>query len=209
MVCATSVDGDVRVLLDSYREQVKEALGITTLPYASYACRDSDLSSFPVECNSQAWSGTYAAYLHAWVNEEQHRAYLSIVVSHLHPINPPLLPLAPDGPAAPPTDETIDESAPFEDPLRIIEGSRLIDEPLPTANYTGYAAVLEVTVTRSQSCAVTPPSFRQRIHRMRTSGATTASSCSGTRAPVARLLYASAVAVIGDPTFIRVTYAPD
>lgn len=212
------IDGDPREVFDSYREQTEAVVNLSMRPDSATGCFQDDpdgfphdprphanFPGFPLACFSGGVSGHFAVYLTALVNPEEDRAYLTIDFEHLHPINPPLLPLAPDGPAAPPTDEEIHESGPAEEPLRVIEGSRLVDEPLPTAGGIGYEAVLEVTgdpLTVMRGYAV---EFG-REHEGDLRG--------DDRVLVARYEsagggYPAAVAVIGDPTFIRVTYGYD
>ena len=215
------IDGDPRQVFDSYREETEAAVNLSMRPDSATGCFQDDpddpdgfprdprpharFPGFPLACFSGGVSGHYAVYLTALVNAEEDRAYLTIDFEHLQPVDPPQLPLAPDGPAATPTDEEIHESGPGEEPLRVIEGSRLVDEPLPMAGGIGYEAVLEVTGDPLTVMRGYAAEFG-REHEGDLWG--------DDRALVARYWSAgggspAAVAVIGDPTFIRVTYGYD
>ena len=82
------------------------------------------------------------------ISDDDDRAYLQIDWSAAHPTPPEpadMPPPLPDGEVAPATDEPLGESYGADHmQLRIVEGSRLLVDPLPNGG-VGYYAVLQVT----------------------------------------------------------------
>ena len=152
------VDGDLQRVFEGYVRQAGE-LGYPVTPDQSgldqKGCSDPDDATgddpsepFEVECSASGLDlGKYSVSVRGFA-EPDGQGYIHLLVQPYSEA-PELSPLASDGPVASATD---DEVAPeltpeTDDPaLRVVEGSALVGDPIPSACTTGgYVAVLEVT----------------------------------------------------------------
>ena len=142
------IDSDPRETWDAYQQQVERVLSFPVGPAFDVGCdRDVVQPPFEVLCSSSGATEEYSMVLTMLISEDDDRTYLLIESASL--VLPPALamtlPALPEGPVAPVTDEWL--AAPYgsEDmELRLVEGSRLLDDPLPNES-SAYYTVLDVT----------------------------------------------------------------
>jgi hypothetical protein len=192
--------------MDAYREQFESLLGVPVRPDTATGC-GSQLTRPPFEllCRSGAATSADLVGLRLLVSDDA--SYLEI--ERLEPPSPSPGPTAPapelpSGKVAPETDEPLADAYSADHMvLRIVEGSRLIGVPLPN-EAVGYEALLEVT---GDAAAV----MRGYVAQFR-DGATTLradeSSIVGTLYQVGGA-HITIRAMVGEPTFIRVSYGYD
>jgi hypothetical protein len=143
------IEGDPRQAMDAYREQFEGVLGVPLLPNSETGC-GPELVQPPFEllCRSGAATGENWLGLRMLVSEDDDRAFLQIDRSDAVAAPPEpadMLPTLRDGEVSPATDEPIGSSYGADHMmLRVVEGSRLLADPLPNEGI-GYRAVLQVT----------------------------------------------------------------
>lgn len=156
---ALSVDGDVRRVFEGYVQQAED-LGFPLTPRAGGQdgqwCTDPNdgntdddpTAPFQVRCDAfgsdpNAWQVSLRGFA-----EQDGKGYIYLDSREFSDA-PPLPPLESDGPTAPATDDELaPDLAPATDdpPLRVVEGSELVTDPLPSDCITGgYVAILRVT----------------------------------------------------------------
>ena len=154
------VDGDARRVFEGYVRQAKDLghamqSGWCCRPEGQWCSNPDDENTgddppgpFPVGCTAYTDApDDLALSLYAFVGADGH-GYVRIRIDRLSTEAEPL-PHIPSGPVAPATDvEVAPDLTPETDdpPIRVVEGSALISEPLPVECVTGgYVAVLRVT----------------------------------------------------------------
>jgi hypothetical protein len=200
------VDGDPRQLMDAYREQFESLLGIPVRPDAATGC-GPQLTRPPFELLCRSGAATSADWLGLRLLVSDDASYLQIERSD--PPSPTPGPTGlpadlPSGEVAPATEELLAEAYSADHMvLRIVEGSRQIGVPLPN-EAIGYQALLEVTGD--------PPAVMRGYAAQFRDGATTLRG--DERSIVGTLEQAGGAhitirAMLGEPSFIRVSYSYD
>lgn len=154
------IDGDLPDVFEGYVRQAGE-LGFPVSPSAGrpagqWCVEDPeewrydgrDRGAFQVDCSASGYAADqWRVSLHGLADPDG-AGYIEIVGGVLPQTAPEpefLVPLVPDGPVAPLTDVELapGRAAPGE-PVRVVQGSALLLEPLPNGCSSGYTAVLEV-----------------------------------------------------------------
>ena len=143
------IEGDPRQAMDAYREQFEGVLGVPIRPNSETGC-GPELVQPPFEllCRSGVVTGENWLGLNMLVSEDDDRAFLQIDWSGAIAAPPEpadMLPALRDGEVSSVTDEQLGSSYSADHMLlRVVEGSRLLADPLPNER-VGYRAVLQVT----------------------------------------------------------------
>jgi hypothetical protein len=148
------VDGDAERVFDGYVRQAEELghsmeSGWCCRPEREWCSRDVKPGPFPVSCTAFTHPPdvvSLALSLRGSVDADG-RGYVHVRADRVDTVTEPLPPV-PDGEGAPATDVEVAPGLTFEPetPVRVVEGSAPISEPLPPECATGgYVAVLQVT----------------------------------------------------------------
>jgi hypothetical protein len=204
------VDGDAERVFDGYVRQAEELghamnSGECCRAERQWCSRDGKPGPFPVSCTAYTHPPdvvSLALSLRGFVDGDG-QGYVHVRADRVGTRAAPLPPV-PDGEVAPGTDVEVAPGLTFEPeiPVRVVEGSALISEPLPPECATGgYVAVLQVT-------GELPPVLRGYEEQFRTVGFGNVEGLIGND-DVLRLATEaagggtlSAVAVVGDPSYV-------
>jgi hypothetical protein len=153
------VDGDGPAVFEGYVRQAEE-LGFSLMsevrrPGGTW-CTDPDddvddepPGPFPIACDAYGAGPDVSLSLRGFLGADG-RGWVHVRTTHRGPTDAPPAPLPrlAEGPSAAATDVEVapDLTPEFDDPVRVVEGSGLIAEPIPSECVTGgYIAVLQVT----------------------------------------------------------------
>ena len=142
------IEGDPRQTLAAYQKQMERVLRVPVGPAFDVGCgREFVQPPFELLCHSTGATEEQSVVLTMPISEDDDRTYLliesaALVVPPEQAMTPPALP---GGPVAPATDEPLAAAYGADHmELRLVEGSRLLDDPVPN-EVLAYYAVLEVT----------------------------------------------------------------
>ena len=154
MRAVIAVDADMERVFEGYVQQAEDlgypmesgtAWGDPRIPRGLWCSDDTDnWGPFEVRCSAYT-SGLddRAASLHG-VGEPNGRGFIHLVTARYSDV-PALPTLAPDGPMAALTDVEVAPDLSINEPIRVVEGSELLFDPLPLDCYSGsYVAMLRV-----------------------------------------------------------------
>jgi hypothetical protein len=200
------IDGDPRQVLDGYRTQLERVLGVPVRPASATGCGPKgDVAPFDVLCRSAAATSARWVGLRALISENEHRNYLSIDWSETSPNGPAQTPPPlTSGAVAPATGARLAPSYSADHlVLRVVEGSRLLGDPLPT-DPIGYTAVLAVT---GDPAVV----MRGYAGQLRDGATTLLRDGRSIRATLDQAggAHITIEATVGDTSFLRVSYSYD
>lgn len=154
MRAVIAVDADMERVFEGYVQQAEDlgypmesgtAWGDPRIPQGQWCSDDSDAwGPFEVRCSGYT-SGLddRSASLHG-VGEPDGRGFIHLVTAHYSEVRASPT-LAPEGPMAALTDVEVAPDLSASEPIRVVEGSELLFDPLPLDCYSGsYVAMLRV-----------------------------------------------------------------